>query len=108
MDGVPYRLEFSNDLADWTTLVSNPFGGAMALDDWDVFSGPARFYRVVVPNLQPLLTILPQFGSGFRVYAGEGRELVRRRGLEGQLAVGCERQGGQEYDHDQISTLSSL
>ena len=68
VDGVPYRLEFSNDLADWTTLVSNPFGGAMALDDWDVFSGPARFYRVVVPNLQPLLTILPQFGSGFRVY----------------------------------------
>jgi hypothetical protein len=62
--GVPYVLQATYDLLEWTSLMTNNYGGAMTFYDWDGYGAPMRYYRAVVLNYLPVMTQLPPIGDG--------------------------------------------
>lgn len=60
---VPYELEASTNLEDWTSIFTNATGGAQEIIDPAASEYASRFYRVVVANPQPRPLLTGQLAS---------------------------------------------
>jgi hypothetical protein len=55
--GVPYIIQTSTDTLTWTSIYTNYAGGTLNYTDLTSSSTGGRFYRVLLPNLQPSLVL---------------------------------------------------
>jgi uncharacterized protein (TIGR03790 family) len=63
---LPYALQVSTNLTDWTSLTTNAAGGAMDFQDPQAATLPARFYRALVwppPTTNPVVTRVSTAGG---------------------------------------------
>jgi len=59
--GLPWAVQVSTNLVDWTTVLTNQFGGAVDVVDANATNSSRRFYRAwLVPPAAPGFTVLDE------------------------------------------------